>query len=488
MHNSTLISGCTLYDGSGELPVVRDVRITDGLISGIGAFTPEHGELVINAHGLALMPGIIHMASYLDTLGGVANASLERAYAASGVTTLILGLGGYTSAPHENAQTQDNASSLAPKDLRVGGWKTMRNMIDDLSSREHALNVATFVGAETLLSHASPERALNDALASGAIGCSFRTGDPFVVGTPEYNLARSTAMQGRVNAFRPSYASTLAKEFEHANIFSDTHNATIIADDVSLPAHAAPSTLSAIGSILSSAGSRCYALLRNGVSRYFPSVSFSREHKQLVERLEREELTHEELAMVDTAHEDFLLWIGNGTIAATQKRSSLISRSLSSLADEWNMSPSSALALLQYRHQGGVALTAPSASQSEDFIRDYPTALPRHNYVPLERVWQSAIADHADTEFAQHFLRARTPIDMSRMISKLTDIPASLLGLSKRGRIAKGMNADLVLFNPQCLTPASFSHTIVRVFIHGQCLYEDGSYQRTTAGRVLLAA
>jgi N-acyl-D-aspartate/D-glutamate deacylase len=53
------------------------------------------------------------------------------------------------------------------------------------------------------------------------------------------------------------------------------------------------------------------------------------------------------------------------------------------------------------------------------------------------------------TRFLADCLRGRRLVSMSRAVQLMSDIPARLFGLTGRGRIAEGYQADLVLFDPE---------------------------------------
>lgn len=480
MAHATLIQNCELYDGSGDEPVIRDVRIANGIVSDIGALAPLRDEQIIDARGLALMPGIIHLSSALDTVGGAYDIALEREHAASGITTAVVGLGGSSLAPYENPHNTTHAPH--------GEWKSVRAMLADLSTKPHAINVAHVVGGDALMAHSTPSSALDEALHAGAFGCSFSAGDPFVVGSPEYALAHTTSHQGRSVFWRPPLQNTLARATEHALAFSKTHPSPVVADDVFLSPHAPPSLVQTVLSSLAHAGGQLYALVRSGTSQLFPLPHFSSAHKKLIARMHREHLSPQELHDIDEAYTDFLSWIGSPVITATQKHSSLGAQPLHDIAREWSMDASSALALLNYRHNGGLMLSTTAHPHMSALVNAHDAALPRHSWAPLAVHWKTVPPPNADEQFASLFSSSNAPKDRARIIKKLTAVPAHILSLTTRGRIIKGGEADLILFRPRALTSASRDHAINRVFIHGECLYEEGKHQHPTPGRVLFAA
>ena len=61
-----LIRGALLYDGTGAEPIQADLAVRDGCIRAIGNSLPVDAKQVIDAAGLALMPGIIDSHTHFD--------------------------------------------------------------------------------------------------------------------------------------------------------------------------------------------------------------------------------------------------------------------------------------------------------------------------------------------------------------------------------------------------------------------------------------
>ncbi len=93
----TLISGADVYDGTGADPIKTDVLIEDGAISAIGKNLSSDGAEIIDASGLALMPGIIDTHTHFDAQ--ITWDAAVRPSPALGVTTIVMGNCGFTIAP-----------------------------------------------------------------------------------------------------------------------------------------------------------------------------------------------------------------------------------------------------------------------------------------------------------------------------------------------------------------------------------------------------
>jgi N-acyl-D-amino-acid deacylase len=90
------------------------------------------------------------------------------------------------------------------------------------------------------------------------------------------------------------------------------------------------------------------------------------------------------------------------------------------------------------------------------------------------------------------FVREEKVLPLQEAIRKMTSLPARRVGLSDRGRIAPGMKADLVLFDPVKVIdrstfeePRKLAEGIVWVSVNGQTVWEDGKSTGARPGRVL---
>ncbi|MBN1580818.1 MAG: amidohydrolase family protein, partial [Anaerolineae bacterium] len=75
---------------------------------------------------------------------------------------------------------------------------------------------------------------------------------------------------------------------------------------------------------------------------------------------------------------------------------------------------------------------------------------------------------------------------------KLTGLPAGRLGLADRGRLAAGMRADVVLFNPETVCdmatfaePYQYPQGIDYVFVNGQMVVSPQGHTGALPGQVL---
>ena len=90
------------------------------------------------------------------------------------------------------------------------------------------------------------------------------------------------------------------------------------------------------------------------------------------------------------------------------------------------------------------------------------------------------------------FVRDEALLTLETAVAKMTSMPAARLGLKRRGRIADGYVADLVVFDPKTVRanatydePRQFPEGIELVIVNGTPVVEDGRHTGALPGRAL---
>jgi N-acyl-D-amino-acid deacylase len=93
------------------------------------------------------------------------------------------------------------------------------------------------------------------------------------------------------------------------------------------------------------------------------------------------------------------------------------------------------------------------------------------------------------------YVRERRALTLAQAIHKMTALPASRMKLADRGRIAKGMAGDVVVFDPQAITdtatyeqPFSYPTGITAVLVNGKVAVREGQRPSERFGRALKPA
>ena len=192
MHD-LVIRGATVFDGLGNEGKTADVYVSDGRVAQIGA-TGQQARQVVDADGLALMPGIVDLHTHFD-----AQVTWDRTMSPSpalGVTTAVMGNCGFGIAPCPANQREvmlKNLSVVEGMDLDalLGGvdwqFESFGQYMDQLRGIGPYLNTAVFAGHSVIRTavmgeaaseqqQATPEQLnemvalVRDAMQHGAIG------------------------------------------------------------------------------------------------------------------------------------------------------------------------------------------------------------------------------------------------------------------------------------------------------------------------------
>ncbi|MGH8688319.1 MAG: N-acyl-D-amino-acid deacylase family protein [Burkholderiales bacterium] len=149
--NDLVIRGAQLLDGLGSAPVLADLAVKDGRIAEIGKSLAARE--VVDADGLALMPGIVDNHTHYDAQ--ITWDPMVSPSPALGVTTAVIGNCGFTIAPCRPADREQVMKNLTQVEgmslevLRQGirwEFETIPQYFDMLERRGCAINVAGFVG------------------------------------------------------------------------------------------------------------------------------------------------------------------------------------------------------------------------------------------------------------------------------------------------------------------------------------------------------
>jgi N-acyl-D-aspartate/D-glutamate deacylase len=195
MHD-LIIRNALLLDGLGSPGARGDLAVTGDRISAVGSSLS--GKQVVDADGLALMPGIIDNHTHYD-----AQITWDPHVAPSpalGVTTAVIGNCGFTIAPCRPMDRERVMRNLTQVEgmsldvLRAGirwDFESLPQYLDSLERRGAALNVAAFAGHSAIRTYAmgdaATERAaseaevaamkkiLLEAMQAGAVGFSTST-------------------------------------------------------------------------------------------------------------------------------------------------------------------------------------------------------------------------------------------------------------------------------------------------------------------------
>jgi N-acyl-D-amino-acid deacylase len=175
-----VISGGTVFDGTGRPGVASDVAISNGRIVKIGKIDAKSAKNVIDAKGKAVAPGFINMLSWATEslmVDGRGMSDIKQ-----GVTLEVMGEG-WSMGPLSPAIKPELIKAQSDFKYDIN-WTTLGDYLDMMVKKGVSPNIASFVGAATVRMHelgsanrkATPEELarmqdlVRQAMREGAMG------------------------------------------------------------------------------------------------------------------------------------------------------------------------------------------------------------------------------------------------------------------------------------------------------------------------------
>jgi len=192
-----VLKNARIVDGTGAPSFHADLAIQGGMVAAIGRLSGASATRVIDVQGQVVAPGFIDMmgqtgAPFIKDPGAALNLLTQ------GITTI-------------NAGEGDSDAPVAPRDAQARGWSTMREFFRKLEAAGMPMNVAQTVGHTQIREivigdvdrQATPEELarmkalVEEAMLAGAIGVSTSLIYPPAIYGSEAEIAALTEVGGR---------------------------------------------------------------------------------------------------------------------------------------------------------------------------------------------------------------------------------------------------------------------------------------------------
>lgn len=518
-----------LYDGSGSSPRAGDVAIDGDRIVAVGPLTHHRGRKEIDAAGLAIAPGFVNMLSWATSSlieDGRSQSDLRQ-----GVTLEIFGEG-RSMGPLNDAMKQDALQRQGDMKYDIA-WTTLGEYLEYLIQRGVSCNVASFVGATTVRIHvlgyedrapSGPELdhmrdLVRQAMEDGALGVASALiySPAFFAQTDELiALAEAAAeYQGIYISHIRNEGNRLLEAVEE--LITIARRAKVAAEIYHLKASGQSNwaKLDALIDRLEAARAEdlritadmyTYAAGATGLDATMPHWVQEGGHRAWVERLKnpsiRKRVVQEMSAPSDEWESSFLA-AGPEKILLVGFRNEglkpLTGKTLAEVAAMRGRPPVETIIDLIIEDDSRVS--AVYFTMSEDNVRK-EIALPWVSFcsdgasmAPEGVFLASGTHPRAYGTFARllgKYVREEKVIPLHEAIRRLTSLPAKNLKLDRRGLLAPGYMADVVVFDPARIQdhatfgrPHQYATGVHHVFVNGVQVIKDGEHTGARPGRVV---
>jgi N-acyl-D-amino-acid deacylase len=524
-----LVRNGTVYDGSGRAGIVGDVAIDHDSIVAVGKIPNATGKTEIDAKGLAVAPGFINMLSHSEE--SLFADPRSQSDIRQGVTLEVFGE--CSMGPLNDAMKKEAVEQQADVKYDIT-WTTLGEYLDQLVARGITPNIASFVSAVTVRVHevGYADRAPNaaeldrmralvrQAMQEGALGVTTALiyAPAFYAKTDEL-----IALSKVAGEYGGMYIAHMRSE---GNKFLEAIDETIrIAREANVPAEIYhlkaggqanwPKMDAAIAKIDSArtAGIRItadmytYPAGATGLDAAMPPWVQEGGLKAWIERLKDPAIrarVHKEMTTPTDKWEN--LYLGTGSPEKvlligfkTDSLKPLTGKTLGEVARMRGKSPEETAMDLVI--QDGTRVSVVYFLMSEDNIRKQ-----------IAQPWVSFGSDAESSAPEGVFLKSSTHpraygnvarllgkyvrdgkvIPLAEAVRRLTSLPAENLKIKRRGKLAPGYFADVVVFDPNTIQdhatfekPMQYSTGVQHVFVNGVQVLKDGEHTGAKPGRVV---
>lgn len=517
-----LIKNGTIVDGTGRPMYRADLAVRDERIVALGDLSHERALREIDATGKYITPGFIDVNNHSDTYWQLLADPLLESMLRQGVTTVIGGNSGSSLAPLSDPSVMRSIQKWTDVERINFNWLSMAEFLTEVERRELGVNFATLVGHGTIRRGAMKdetrtitpdeiaimERFLKSAMKEGAIGLS--TGLRYThargAGARELaELARTAVAEGGI------YATYVRDEEE--GLVKSVEEALLVAREAKVPIHI--SHLKAVGEKnwplmdevfnlietaalndvavtfdvypYTSTGSVLYTLLPEWVTE--------KGRKMMIEQLGDRQTYLAVLRDMRKNATDYSQVI----IAVSTLSKMLTRRRISEIATLQGKTPEEVVLDLLLASDGR-AIVSMEVLSEKNVLRaiQHPFSIISSNGVGYD-------VKHKETGDLVHprnfgtfpkvfaeYVRRQKALSWEEAVHKMTGMPANKFKLSKRGEIAEGFFADLVIFDPETIAdqatmedPYQYPVGIMAVIVNGSVALDGETVGAKRYGQVI---
>lgn len=527
-HYSVIIKNGIIYDGNGGEPYFADIGINGDTIAFIGDLKAAEADSIVDASGKAVAPGFINMLSWATE--SLIEDGSSQGDIRQGVTLEVMGEGmsmGPLTPQLKTLMEKDQGDIRFPV-----SWNTLGEYLQFLEKKGISCNVASFIGATTCRMYVigednrkatdaeldSMKQLVRYAMREGAMGvgssliyppASFSDTRELIElckAAAEYNGMYISHMRSEGNKIHEAIDEliTIARE---AKLPAEIYHLKMSGKDNwgKLDSVIRQVELARAAGLKITADMYTYTAGATGLTSAFPPTLQDGGFGKLWERLHDPKVRAEMKKAMNTNAKDWEnLYYGCGSpdnvILLQFNQDSLKKfngKTLAEVARIRGTSPEETAMdlIIQDSTRVGVAyfLMKEENLQKQVSLPWVSFGSDAFSAAPEGVFLKSSTHPRAYGNFARvlaKYVREEKRMPLQTAIYKLSKLPATNLKLSKRGELAVGNFADIVVFDPAAIQdhasyqqPQQFATGVMDVLVNGVIVLRNGQHTGAKPGR-----
>jgi len=522
-HYDMLFKNGTIIDGTGSPRYEGDLGVVDGRIEAIGRLEAATADRELNVEGLVVAPGFIDAHSHSDL--GLLTCPTGDSKVMQGVTTELIGHCGSSAAPVTQRSADMLLEYLGSAGIEEVEWRTLAEYREVIEERGISQNAAPLVGHGTLRGGVvgyearsatddelqEMERILAESLEAGAYGLSSGLIYPPGSYAPTEELEALARVIGRIGGVYSTHLRSEADELEEAvdealqigraggiPVLISHHKAagkrnwgklTHTIEKMRLAREAGQEVACDVYPYL--AGSTSLpAILPGWAHEGGPEALLERlrvfEHRRRIAR---------EFETGLPGWENLAGLAGWENIMVTNVYPG---KTIAEIGSMRGVDPAEAAfdLILEQNGKVGMVLFMMDEADLRSVLRSPWTMIGSDAGVQAKDAsTDSKPHPRAFGTFPRvlgHYVRDEEVLPLEEAVRRMTMLPATYLGMTSRGRLAPGMYADIVVFDPETVAdqatyvePRRYPRGIPHVFVRGVAVVENGEHTGARPGHVL---
>jgi N-acyl-D-amino-acid deacylase len=530
-----LFRGAKIVDGAGGPWYRGDVGVLDGRIVAVTGrkFSEESAHEVVDAGGRVLSPGFIDIHTHSD--GAIFRDPVMLSKLAQGVTTQVGGQCGVSLAPVNEKYLPSLKSYLgfilAGTNLSWN-WRTFDDWLKEAAELPLALNLAACVGHGTVRvavmgfeDRKATEREIeqmkghvSEAMSAGCFGMTSGLIYPPGVYTPKEELWELasvlaetgglylTHMRNESGGLLDSVAETIELGRRTGVPVQISHHKALGRDNWGLVKRSIAMVDEARSEGIDVTIDQypydyCSTSIRACLPPWAQADGVEAIGKRLADPAARAKIAREIEASLDLAKpcdwESMMRHSGGakGTLVVyCPKTPQWEGKTLDEIASIMNVNPVEAAFDIIAKNDGNdLACYAAIGEDDIETVLTHPVTMVGSDSIPAAegaKAHPRSFGTHP--RILARYAREKGVLSLETAVRKMTGMPAARLGLQRKGLIHEGMDADLLVFDPETIrdeatyeNPTRLASGIDSVYVAGRKTMEKGVYTGTAAGKVL---